>query len=207
MSVFCQALSNNNQLFSFSLNIGGDSFNFNLKELAKSSCVKKKKSPSQLRREEKRKEQRKQATTKAEEDIAQVSEQSMIVVKPKCDLCGTIYNSEEELDAHSKSDHKTLLSPEKERSMASLGERQLSPIHMQRDEEKLSEQEGSSSPTPAAASPPPLCFCGMITCDFKTFTNEADLMMHYHLDHDQCICERCTTLCPWERCDSHKVKQ
>ena len=182
MSVFCQALSNNNQLFSFSLNIGGDSFNFNLKELAKSSCVKKKKSPSQLRREEKRKEQRKQAATKAEEDVAQVSEQSIKVVKPKCDLCGTIYNSEEEHDAHSKSDHKTLLSPEKERSMASLGERQLSPIHMQRDEEKLSEQEGSSSPTPSAASPPPSCFCGMITCDLKTLTNEADLMVHYHLD-------------------------
>ena len=103
---FCQALSSNNQLFTFSLNIGGDSFNFNLKELAKSSCVKKKKSPSQLRREEKRKEQRKQAATKAEEDTAQVSEQS-IRVKPKCDLCGTIYNSEEELNAHSKSDHKT----------------------------------------------------------------------------------------------------
>ena len=72
---FCQALSSNNQLFTFSLNIGGDSFNFNLKELAKSSCVKKKKSPSQLRREEKRKEQRKQAATKAEEEPAKVSEQ------------------------------------------------------------------------------------------------------------------------------------
>ena len=121
-------------------------------DLAKSSCVKKKKSPSQLRREEKRKEQRKQAATKAEEDTAQVSEQS-IRVRPKCDLCGTIYNSEEELNAHSNSDHKTLPSPEKERSMASLGERQLSPIHMQRDEEKLSKTEGS--PTPSAASPPP----------------------------------------------------
>ena len=202
---FCQALSSNNQLFTFSLNIGGDSFNFNLKELAKSSCVKKKKSPSQLRREEKRKEQRKQAATKAEEDTAQVSEQS-IRVKPKCDLCGTIYNSEEELNAHSNSDHKTLPSPEKERSMASLGDRQLSPIHMQRDEEKLSVQEGSSSPTPSAASPPPSWFCGMITC-VKTFTNEDDLRVHYHLDHGKCIRDRYTTLCPWERCDSHKVTQ
>ena len=86
------------------------------------------------------------------------------MVKSKCDLCGTIYNSEEELNAHSKSDHKTLPSPEKERSTSSLGEQQLSPIHIQRDEEKLSEQEGSSSPTPSAASPPPSWFCGMITC-------------------------------------------
>ena len=174
-------------------------------DLAKSSCVKKKKSPSQLRREEKRKEQRKQAATKAEEDTAQVSEQS-IRVRPKCDLCGTIYNSEEELNAHSNSDHKTLPSPEKERSMASLGERQLSPIHMQRDEEKLSVQEGSSSPTHSAASPPRSWFCGMITC-VKTFTNEDDLRVHYHLDHGKCIRDRYTTLCPWERCDSHKVTQ
>ena len=79
---------------------------------------------------------KKQAATKAEEEPAKVSEQLIIVVKSKCDLCGTIYNSEEELNAHNKSDHKTLPSPEKERSMASLGERQLSPIHMQRDGEK-----------------------------------------------------------------------
>ena len=49
---FCQALSGNNKLFSFSLKIGSDNFNFELKELAKSSCIKKKKSPSQLRRAE-----------------------------------------------------------------------------------------------------------------------------------------------------------
>ena len=198
---FCQALSSNNQLFTFSLNIGGDSFNFNLKELAKSSCIKKKKSPSQLRREERRKEQRK-AATKAEEDTAQVSEQSMIVVKPKGDICGTIYNSEEELNAHTKSDHKTLPSPEKERSTSFLGERQLSPIHIQRDEEKLSEQEGSSSPTPSAVSPPSSWFCGIMTC-FKTFTNADDLRVYYHLEHDKCIREEFTSLCPWGKCDSH----
>ena len=39
---FCQALSNSNQLFSFNLKIGSDSFNFDMKELAKSSCFKKK---------------------------------------------------------------------------------------------------------------------------------------------------------------------
>ena len=126
------------------------------------------------------------------------------ITEPHMLFCGTIYNSEEELNAHSNSDHKTLPSPEKECSMASLGERQLSPIHMQRDEEKLSVQEGSSSPTHSAASPPRSWFCGMITC-VKTFTNEDDLRVHYHLDHGKCIRDRYTTLCPWERCDSHKV--
>ena len=37
---FCQALSNNNQLFSFSLTIGSDNFNFDLKELANPFLVK-----------------------------------------------------------------------------------------------------------------------------------------------------------------------
>merc|ERR1712114_83897 len=64
---FCQALSSSNQLFSFNLKIGSDSFNFDMKELAKSSCVKKK-SPSQLRREKRKRDERKRAATMAEED-------------------------------------------------------------------------------------------------------------------------------------------
>ena len=88
---FCQALSGNNKLFSFSLKIGSDNFNFELKELAKSSCLKKKKSPSQLRREMRRREDRKRATTTSKEDIAELSEASVIVVKPKCDPCDTTF--------------------------------------------------------------------------------------------------------------------
>ena len=144
---FCQALSSSNQLFSFNLKIGGDTFNFDLKELAKSSCTRKKKSPSQLRREKKRRDERKREALKAEEDIAEVSEKSAIVVKPKCDPCGASFNSEE-LRAHSESDHKEMPSPEKERSSASCSDLQLTPIHMRRHEEKLSEQEGASSPGP-----------------------------------------------------------
>ena len=135
---FCQALSGNNKLFSFSLKIGSDNFNFDLKELAKSSCLKKKKSPSQLRREMRRREDRKRATTKTKEDIAELSETSVIVVKPKCDSCETTFNSEEELSAHIETNHKTLPSPEKERGITSLCDLQLSPIHGQRDDEKLS---------------------------------------------------------------------
>ena len=74
---FCQALSSSNHLFSFNLKIGSDSFNFDLKEPAKSSCVKKKKSPSQMRREKKRRDDRKRAASEAEEDTAEGSEKSV----------------------------------------------------------------------------------------------------------------------------------
>ena len=147
---FCQALTSNNHLFSFSLKIGNDAFNFDLKELAKSSCIKKKKSPSQMRRENRRREERRRAATKAEEDIAETSEQSANV-KPKCDSCDTSFNSEEELSAHIQSVHTT---PEKERGSESQIELKLSPIQTQRNEEKLSEQDSASFSAPDASSSP-----------------------------------------------------
>ena len=98
-----------------------------------------------------RREDRKRATTKTKEDIAELSETSVIVVKPKCDPCDTTFNSEGELSAHIETNHKTLPSPEKERGIVPLCDLQLSPIHGQRDEEKPFEQEGaSSSPAPGA---------------------------------------------------------
>ena len=209
---FCQALSNSNQLFSFNLKIGSDTFNFDLKELAKSSCVKKKKSPSQLRREKRRRDERK----RAEEDTVEGSEKSVMVVKPKCDPCGKSFNSEEELNSHIESDHKALPTPEKERSIASCSSLQLSPIHMQRDEGKLSEQEGASS----HEIPPPSL---SVVCDLgrgfnplpspwdpecgKTFTNEDDLRVHVHLAHFTCFREKYSTPCPWKGCISHEVTQ
>ena len=100
-----------------------------------------------------RRKDRKQATTKTKEGIAELSETSVIVVKPKCDPCDATFNSEEELSAHIETNHKTLPSPEKERGITSLCDLQLSPIHGQRDEEKLSGQEGaSSSPAPGAVA-------------------------------------------------------
>ena len=214
---FCQALSSSNQLFSFNLKIGSDSFNFDLKELAKSSCVKKKKSPSQMRREKKRRDDRKRAASEAEEDTAEGSEKSVMVVKLKCDPCGKCFNSEQELNSHSESDHKALPTPEKVRSIVSCSELQLSPIHMERNEEKLSEQEGASSPAPSAS--PPLSLD--VVCDLrrgfsqipwypecgKTFTNEDDLRVHVHLAHFTCFREKYSTPCPWEGCISHEVTQ
>ena len=195
---FCQALSNNNQVFSFSLTIGSDNFNFDLKELAKSSCVKKKKSPSQLRREKKRREERKQAatSTKAEEDAAEVSSKSF--ANPRCDPCETTFSSEEELSAHNESAHKKLFSPEKEHGIASHCELQLSPIHVQRDEENISEQE--SEPLVCDLSWPGYC-------DSKcreTFSCENDLRVHVHLSHMRCFRERYSTPCPWEHCISNE---
>ena len=90
------------------------------------------------------------------DDIAQVSENLAIDVKPKCDSYGKSFNFEEELNAHNDSDQKALLSLEKEDSNAPVCELQVCPLWVQeRDEEKLSEQEGASPPSPCVASPPP----------------------------------------------------
>ena len=151
---FCQALTGNNKQFSFSLALGSDTFNFSTKELVKSSSGKKKKSPSQLRREERRREDRKRAATKAEdEDIAEVSDTSVVVVKPKCNHCDKLFSSEEELKAHSESAHDanltSLPSPEKERGSltdATCSELQGSPFHLEREEMQFSDQEETSYP-------------------------------------------------------------
>ena len=90
----CQALSNNNQSFSFSLTMGSDIFNFSSNKLVKSFCGKKKKSPSQLRREERRRQERKKAASEAEEDTEKVPAKSLQAVK--CNHCDTKFNSEEE---------------------------------------------------------------------------------------------------------------
>ena len=73
---------------------------------------------------------------------------------------------------------------EKELSIASCSDLQLSPIHMERDEEKLSEQEAASSPLPCVASPPQKSFyrCYEWMCD-KTFPSEENLRVHIHEYH------------------------
>ena len=52
-----------------------------------------------------------------DEDIAEVSDTSVVVVKPKCNHCDKLFSSEEELKAHSESAHDanltSLPSPEK----------------------------------------------------------------------------------------------
>ena len=53
---FCQTLASSKTQFKFNLSFGKDIFNFEIKELDKSSCAKKKKSLSQIRRETRRRE-------------------------------------------------------------------------------------------------------------------------------------------------------
>ena len=116
-----------------------------------------------------------------------------MVIKPQCDHREKSLNSEEELNSHIESDHTALPTPEKERSIASCSELQLSPIHTQRDEEKFSEQEGASSPGPIAPPPPSFlkcdyCFFGSGPCwilSGKTFNCESDLKCHKHEVHNQ----------------------
>ena len=203
-------------------NIVSDTFNFDLKELVKSSCVKKKKSPSQLRREKRRREERKPAATEADEDAAEVSEKS--AEKPKCDPCEATFNSEEELSVHIDSAHKKLSSPEKERGIESHCELQPSPTHVQRVEERLYEQECPSSPAPVGTSPPPSatticdlplkcrggakCFeiwsrdHGLAKCG-KSFQNENDLIVHAKNNHNYCLeHERM-----WDKCLPCKLRE
>ena len=104
-----------------------------------------------------------------------------MAVKPKCDHCGTSFNSEEELNAHSESDHKAMPTPEKERNIASCCELQPSPIHMQRDEEKLSEEEASLEEFKCDCYGDHYGRCG------KTFTCKSDLKHHIHEFHNQCL--------------------
>ena len=202
---FCQALSNNNQLFSLSLKIGSDTFNFHLKELVKSSCVKKKKSPSQLRREKRRRDERKQAVTKAEEDAVEASEKS--AVKLKCNPCGNSFGSEEELNAHNESVHKTLTSPEKERGIGAQCELQLSPLQVNRYEDNLSEQEGASSPVSLAPELSPVefpCVLNARQLCVKTFTLEEDLKNHMMKAHYGGACINCQLWDPRKKCKERK---
>ena len=93
-------------------------------------------------------------STKAEdEDIAEVSDTSVVVVKPKCNHCDKLFSSEEELKAHSESAHDanltSLPSPEKERGSltdATCSELQGSPFHLEREEMQFSDQEETSYP-------------------------------------------------------------
>ena len=57
---FCQTLASSKIQFKFNLSFGKATFNFVIKELDKSSCIKKKITPSQIRRETRRREMCKQ---------------------------------------------------------------------------------------------------------------------------------------------------
>ena len=101
---FCQGLVESNTKFTFNLSLAQDAFIFDNKELAKSSCEKKK-SPSQLRREKKRKEER----INKKEHSVKISE----VLNPespsfKCDHCEATFKSEKGLNIHVDKANKTV---------------------------------------------------------------------------------------------------
>ena len=128
---FCQALISTNQKFDFNLSMGKDGFNFNNKELTKSSCVKKQKSPSQQRREDRRKEARKQV--QLVEDTEKVTETSGNTAF-KCNHCDVNCKSGKGLKIHIGKVHKVLKSPEKERSDFLSTSLQLTPVREERQE-------------------------------------------------------------------------
>ena len=137
---FCQTLAMSGQKFTFSLSIGKDNFSFNNKELASSSCVKKK-SPSQIRRELRRREERtvKNAAAESTAKVAEVNgaEETVSPLGFKCSQCDLHSNSEEELKTHMKDEHTIpiLSTPEKERLPDQSGELILTPVCGERSEE------------------------------------------------------------------------
>ena len=188
---FCQTLASQGQVFNFSLSIGPD-FSFSLdtrSKAVKTQGTKKRSSPSTLRRNARR---------RAEFDAKkQQSSQSRI---------------------SSGDDAELLPSPEKERGPQAPGELQMSPIHVQREEIKLSEEEGASPASkppapslawnisPVGALPAPRA-CGLTLwsrgpkCE-KTFNYENDWRCHIHEVHHLCmkVLKRDPAPCPYPGC-------
>ena len=188
---FCQTLASQGQVFNFSLSIGPD-FSFSLdtrSKAVKTQGTKKRISPSTLRRNARRR-----AEFNAKK---QQSSQSRI---------------------SSGDDAELLPSPEKERGPQAPGELQMSPIHVQREEIKLSEEEGASPASkppapslawnisPVGALPAPRA-CGLTLwsrgpkCE-KTFNYENDWRCHVHEVHHLCmkVLKRDPAPCPYPGC-------
>ena len=140
---FCQTLAMSGQKFTFSLCIGKDNFSFNNKELAPSSCVKKK-SPSQIRREQRRRDERtvKNAAAEPTAKVAEVNgaKETVSPLGFKCSQCDLYSNSEEELNIHMKEEHTIPngSTPEKEVVPDQTGDLILKPVCGERSEEVAS---------------------------------------------------------------------
>ena len=88
---FSQTLVNSKRHFIFNISIGKDVFNFDSKELTKSSCAQKENSPSQQRREKRRREERK--LDKSREVYEKETDKSSPSVF-SCDKCDMRFESE-----------------------------------------------------------------------------------------------------------------
>ena len=132
---FCNGLVKSNKQFSFNLSLGKDiKFNFQHKEPANGSWIRKKKSPGQLRREAKRKSERDKAkvaeivTENAEalpsKEVSDAEETEQV----KCKHCDQTFKSEKGLTIHIGKSHRTetiLPTPEKVRCSSPMGELSL----------------------------------------------------------------------------------
>ena len=121
---FCQALTGNNKQFL--------TFNFSTKELVKSSSgKKKKKSPSQLRREDRRR-----AETKADdEDIAKVSDTSVVVEKCLA-FCQALTGNNKQFSFSLALGSDTFNFSTKELVKSSSGKKKKSPSQLRREERR-----------------------------------------------------------------------
>ena len=187
---FCQTLASQGQVFNFSLSIGSE-FSFSLdtrSKAVKTQATKKRASPSTLRRNARRRAE---------------------------------FNAKKQQSSPSRissgDDAELLPSPEKERGPQAPGELQMSPSHVQREEIKLSEEEGASpackAPAPSLTwnisplgAPPAPRRCGLTLSQWsrgpnceKTFNCENDWRCHAHEVHHLCmkVLKRDPAPCPW----------
>ena len=92
--------------FKFNLSFDNDIFNFEIKELAKSSCIQKKKTPSQIRREARRREEVKLKHSKKNSEATDKSFKAVETQKTKaptefkCNQCEYEKPSEKGLAQH-----------------------------------------------------------------------------------------------------------
>ena len=177
---FCQALASQGTKFSFNLTTGPQfSFSLDTREFETSTSgvtekVKRKKwTPSDARRNQRRRQEFLKRKTEAEKEDK------------------------------SADDTELLLSPEKERSHQAPGELQMSPNHVQREDIKLSEEEGASlagkPPSPSLiwatsllGAPPAPRICGLTLgsrrpkCEV-VFNCRKDYRCHVHEVHHLCL--------------------
>ena len=103
---FCQALSNQGQVFNFSVAIGPDFiFSLDTRRKERSTVAKKKASPSTVKRNARRKEEYPKRKNKPS-SVNNIEELEVVSDAPKCDQCNYKAASEKGLRQHQRMKHK-----------------------------------------------------------------------------------------------------
>ena len=103
---FCQALSNQGQVFNFSVAIGPDFiFSLDTRRKERSTVAKKKASPSTVKRNARRKEEYLKRKNKPS-SVNNIEELEVVSDAPKCDQCNFKAASEKGLRQHQRMKHK-----------------------------------------------------------------------------------------------------